>query len=553
MSSPESQDAPIRAPEIDGAVAWLNVDRPLSLKALRGKVVLLDFWTYGCINCIHILPDLKRLEAKYGAELVVIGVHSPKFDNEKSTENLRNIIRRYEIPHPVANDAEFRIWRAYTVRAWPSQVLIDPAGYIVGAASGEGHAEQFDRAIAAVIHVFDERKELDRRPLPAVLAPLDGVSEGVAEGAGGATGTVAAPSPASLKFPGKLLADQEGGRLFIADSNHHRVLICALPGAAASAAGEDALVLSVIAVVGTGEAGSADGAFDVATFNRPQGLALVGDTLFVADTENHLVRAVDLASQRVRTVAGTGRQARWNGGEGGAAAETSLNSPWDLEPYDGRLLFIAMAGPHQIWMLDIARGLIWPYAGSGQEARVDGAVDDAAFAQPSGISIASGGAAAGQAGEAGEIGAVMYVADAESNIIRAIDLPPNNIVRTLAGGDLFDFGDIDGTGDTVRLQHPLGVQAHGDLVYIADTYNHRLKVLDPRSGAVRAFAGDGRPGHEDGPAAKARFYEPAGLTVAGDSLFVADTNNHAIRRVDIKTGTVTTLRLRAQVQTQSGG
>ncbi len=155
-------EAPVRAPEIGGAVAWINVDQPLSLKALRGKVVLLDFWTYGCVNCMHVLPDLKRLERKYANELVVIGVHSPKFDNEKDVANLRKIVQRYDIKHPVAQDSDFRIWRAYTVRAWPTLVLIDPAGYLVGGASGEGHGEQFDQAIAAVIHVFEERGELDR-------------------------------------------------------------------------------------------------------------------------------------------------------------------------------------------------------------------------------------------------------------------------------------------------------------------------------------------------------------------------------------------------------
>jgi thiol-disulfide isomerase/thioredoxin/outer membrane protein assembly factor BamB len=532
MSS-STEDAPIRAPEIDGATAWLNIDRPLSLKALRGKIVLLDFWTYGCINCIHLLPELKRLEARYANELVVIGVHSPKFDNEKSTENLRQIVRRYEIPHPVANDAAFRIWRAYTVRAWPTQVLIDPAGYIVGAASGEGHAEQFDRAIAAVISVFEERGELDRRPLPLVLER--------------------APEPGPLMFPGKVLADPAGGRLFVADSNHNRILVCALPGhvgplpanvdplrnipplpGGEGAGGEGRLqpsdevdTLRVISVAGTGAAGRVDGGFDVATFHRPQGLALIGDTLFVADTENHVIRALDLEARVVTTVAGTGNQARWNG-EGGAATQQSLNSPWDLAAYDGRLLFIAMAGAHQIWMLDPSRGLVWPYAGSGREARADGVLDAAAFAQPSGVVIE---------------GSVMYVADAESNIIRAIDLPPTNTVRTLAGGDLFDFGDVDGTGDAVRLQHPLGVAVHDGRVLVADTYNHRLKALDPRTGAVRALAGDGRPGHEDGPALQARFSEPGGLTAAGWQLFVADTNNHAVRRVDLRTGAVTTLRL----------
>ena len=223
------EEGPVRAPELAGAVAWLNVDAPLTLKALRGKVVLLDFWTYGCINCVHVLPDLKRLEAKYANELVVIGVHSAKFPNEKVTENLRRIVQRYDIHHPVANDAEMSVWRAYTVRAWPTQVLIDPAGYIVGAASGEGHGEQFDRAIAAVIQVFEERGELDRRPLDQFL------QQG-SQKADAATAAAATNSP--LMFPGKVLADEAGGRLFIADSNHHRVLICAL--------GDDARVLDVV-------------------------------------------------------------------------------------------------------------------------------------------------------------------------------------------------------------------------------------------------------------------------------------------------------------------
>ncbi len=494
-------EAPVRAPEIDGAVAWINVDKPLSLKALRGKVVLLDFWTYGCVNCMHVLPDLKRLERKYANELVVIGVHSPKFDNEKDVANLRKIVQRYDIKHPVAQDSDFRIWRAYTVRAWPTLVLIDPAGYLVGGASGEGHGEQFDRAIAAVIHVFEERGELDRRPLASVLAS-------------------AAPAETThkdaLMFPGKVLADGASGRLFVADSNHHRIVVATLDG-------------DVQAIAGTGEAGRQDGRFDSATFYRPQGLALSSDggTLYVADTENHLIRALDLAGGTVTTVAGTGTQARQYG-NGGAALETSLNSPWDLVAH-GPLLFIAMAGPHQIWMLDPTRGLAWPYAGSGQEARVDGSIDEAAFAQPSGLTIGD---------------TVMYVADAESNIIRAIDLPPVNQVRTLAGGDLFEFGDRDGVGDAVRLQHPLGVAHHNGRVYIADTYNHRIKTLDPTTRRVETFAGTGRPGLQDGAAAAAQFYEPGGLTISGNKLYVADTNNHAIRVIDLQTQVVATLDLR---------
>jgi sugar lactone lactonase YvrE len=332
--------------------------------------------------------------------------------------------------------------------------------------------------------------------------------------------TGAAIGNGPLMFPGKVLGDERGGRLFIADSNHHRVMICGLP----SASGSDGV--SVMEVVGTGEPGGDNGAFDRATFRTPQGLALSGDggTLYVADTGNHLIRAIDLNARTVRTAAGTGQQAR-GPSDGGAASSTPLSSPWDLVVH-GPLLFIAMAGTHQIWMLDATRGLIWPYAGSGREARADGSVDDAAFAQPSGLTIGDG---------------TMFVADSESNIIRAIELPPVNRVTTLAGGDLFDFGDKDGTGDAVRFQHPLGIAHHNNAIYIADTYNHRIKRLDPRTRRVATFAGTGRPGHQDGPAATAQFYEPGGLTVAGDRLYVADTNNHAIRAIDLRTTEVMTL------------
>ncbi len=199
----------VRAPEITGGRGWLNTDKPLSLAALKGKVVLLDFWTYGCINCIHIIPDLKRLEAKYPRELVVIGVHSAKFDNEKETENIRRIIMRYEIEHPVYNDADFRVWQSYGVRAWPTQVLIDPAGYVIGAISGEGNYDPIDQAIAKTVEEFRKRGELNEEPLKLSLER-------------------AKVGDLPLAFPGKILADATSDRLFIADSNHNRIVITKL-------------------------------------------------------------------------------------------------------------------------------------------------------------------------------------------------------------------------------------------------------------------------------------------------------------------------------------
>jgi len=508
----EEERGPVRAPELDGAVAWLNTPEPLTLARLRGKVVLLDFWTYGCINCLHVLPDLQRLQATFGDALVVIGVHAGKFDNERQTGNIARTLQRLGIRHPVANDARFEIWQRYTVRAWPTQVLIDPRGYVVGTATGEGHGAQLEEAIAAVIAVFEPEGTLDRTPRR--LSPQDTAHDG------------------PLAFPGKVMADAEHSRLFIADTQHHRIVQADLTG-------------RVERVFGSGRPGRDDGEAASASLRGPQGMARVGDTLWVADAGNHLIRSVDLASGRVTTRAGTGRQATWQQSDGGAALETSLNSPWDLA-WDGRLLFIAMAGPHQLWLLDPERdsgaasgpGLVLRYAGSGGEGRHDGHVDEAAFAQPSGLALA---------------GRTLYVADAEASIIRAVELPPSNIVRTAAGGDLFEFGDRDGTGDAVRLQHPLGlcVAATDQLrdgsaatVLVADTYNHRLKQFDPATGSVRRWVGSGRPGHVDGAAQDAAFYEPGGLSAAGRHVFVADTNNHAVRVVDVATGDVRTLDIR---------
>ncbi len=267
-----------------------------------------------------------------------------------------------------------------------------------------------------------------------------------------------------------------------------------------------------------------DGGFADATFYRPQGLALDGGHLYVADTENHVIRAIDLQTQRVTTIAGTGRMGSW-GAQGGAALETSLNSPWDLIVV-GRLLFVAMAGTHQMWLVDLDRRLTLPYAGSGREARVDGTIDEAAFAQPSGLAVAE---------------STLYVADSESNIIRAIELPPVNRVRTVAGGDLFEFGDRDGRGDAARLQHPLGLTWARGVLFIADTYNHKIKTLNPTTGDVRTYAGSGVEGLQDGAAASARFYEPGGVSATSKALFVADTNNHTIRRVLLDTGRVETV------------
>lgn len=477
---------------LEGGTGWIN-SGPIRLEELRGKIVLLDFWTYCCINCHHVLPDLARLEQKYKNELVVIGVHTAKFFAERDTENIRQKVREYQIKHPVINDADQVIWNRFGVESWPTLVLIDPEGKYLGSASGEGNFAVLDRAIGQLVARHKAKGDLNLTPL--VFFPE---SE--------------KPDNSPLSYPGKILADEKGRRLFIADTVHNRIVKTDLKGAAPQ-------------VIGSGSAGLVDGDYGKAEFNRPQGMCLVGDTLYVADTENHALRAVDLKAKKVSTVAGTGQQSHRNSG-GGSGKTTSLNSPWDVVLEHGtESLAIAMAGSHQIWRYDIASGNVSVWAGTGRENILDGPVLHAQFAQPSGLATD---------------GHHLFVADSEVSAIRAITLDRRPAVHTIVGMGLFEFDDRDGVGEEVRLQHALGVAYGNGKLYIADTYNNKIKVCDPKTRAVETLAGSRQPGSTDDPP---RFYQPGGLSIAGTNLYVADTNNSAIRVIDLKEGTLRTLEL----------
>lgn len=472
LAKGQGQDKPIEAPELEGGVAWLNTAKPITLKSLRGKIVLIDFWTLCCINCIHTLPDLAKLEKKYARELVVIGVHSPKFENEKETESIRKALLRYEVKHPVVNDANQRIWRTYGASGWPSLVLIDPEGNVVAARSGEGNYDLFDRLISQLVKVHKAKGTLDTKEFKPELAKE--------------------ASPEPLRFPGKVIADPALGRIFIADSTNHRIVITDMKG-------------KVLDVVGGNGPGMMDGTFSVASFNDPQGMALNGDKLIVADRKNHVLRSLDLKAKKVSRIAGTGTQGQDRDGRG-KALEVGLNSPWDVLVH-GKELFIALAGHHQIWRMDLEKETIAPFAGNGRETLRDGPLARSCFAQPSGLTTD---------------GKTLWVADSETSSIRALPLDGTGEVKTVVGLDLFEFGDIDGEGDKVRLQHALGVTYLDGVLYVADTYNNKLKTLDPQTRTSKAFL--------DG------LHEPGGLFAASDGkLYVADTNNHQILIVDPKT------------------
>ena len=442
---------------------------------------------------MHVFPQLRKLEKKYQRELAVIGVHSAKFPTEQETENVRMAILRYEIGHPVINDSQFKVWQTYGCRAWPTLMIIDPEGRVLGKHEGEIPHHAFDRLLGEMVKEYDAKGLMDRRPLDYKLESLES-------------------SP--LSFPGKVLADESLGRLFISDSNHNRIVQATLEG-------------EVVQTIGGVTPGLQDGDFVLAAFNHPQGLALDGDVLYVADTENHAIRSVDLAEGYVETLAGTGQQAPFGAGAG-ALKDSSLNSPWDLVMHQG-VLYIAMAGPHQLWFLDQAKNLVGPYAGTGQENIVDGPLASANLAQPSGITTD---------------GQALYFTDSETSSIRMADLDPGGRVRTIVGRGLFEFGDVDGAGSQVRLQHPLGICWHDGVLYVADAYNHKIKRVYSNTSSAITFLGTGSPGHQDGESKKAAFYEPGGVSVANGKLYVADTNNHAIRVADLESGEVGTLEIK---------
>ncbi len=446
---------------------------------------------------MHIIPDLKRLEAKYRDELMVIGVHSAKFSSEKETENIREAIERYDLEHPVINDKDYIVWNSYGVQAWPTVVLIDPAGKYVGARSGEGIYEPFDRAIGTLVQQFEGIGKLNRKPIKYTLDKEH--------------------KPKSvLSYPGKIAADAKSGRLFFTDSNHHRVIVSSLTGA-------------IQLVIGEGAPGLKDGDFETARFFRPQGICFdaVRNALYVADEENHAIRKIDLIANKVTTLAGSGRQAAWPP-TGGIGKSVDLSTPWDLTLTAPNSLYIAMAGTHQIWKLNLQTLKCEPFAGSARENLVDGPLADAQLAQPSGLTTD---------------GTKLIFADSEASAIRTADLSPNGRVATILGKGLFEFGDKDGMYPVARLQHPLGVAFHDGFVYVADTYNHKIKKVNPRTRTVVTLVGTGKRGMADGLAGKASFSEPNGLTFVGGKLYIADTNNHMIRVYDLASKLVSTLKL----------
>jgi len=421
-----------------------------------------------------VLPQLRKLEERFADVIAVVGVHSGKYIAERDTARIRDASIRLGATHPLLNDRQFRVWRSYAVRAWPTLVAIDPRGFVVGMSAGEFTADAVTPFVERVVATARADGSLREGPLHFPVEPPSA-------------------TPGDLAFPGKIAID--GERIAVADSGHHRVLVGRLE--------QEGLRMRVEHVVGSGGEGFADGIR--AAFRYPQGLTFAGDVLYVADAGNHAVRAIELASGTVRTVAGTGTQLRTSRD----LAAGALSSPWDLA-LAGDTLHVAMAGNHQLWSIDLRTGIAAHRTGSGAEELHDGSHAEAALAQTMGLTLA---------------GETLLAADAESSAIREVDLDASGGVRTIVGTGLFDFGDVDGTGDAVRLQHPQGVTVAPDgRVVVCDSYNDSLRWLDRAERRVTTWVRG--------------LHEPGGIAAGARGAYVADTNAHRVVVVGWGSGNV---------------
>ena len=476
--------ARVRAPELTGKGGWLNTGgAALGLRDLRGSIVILDFWTFCCVNCLHVLDELRELEERHRDTVVIVGVHSPKFVHEAEHQAVADAVERYGVAHPVLDDPELATWRQYAVRAWPTLVVVDPEGYVVAQHAGEGHAHALEALVARLEEEHAAKGTLRRGSGPYV-APE--------------------PAPTDLRFPGKVLALPGSGHYLVSDSTRHALVELAADGE------------SVVRRIGSGERGLVDGDAGSARFSEPQGLALLPDgSVLVADTVNHALRRLDLESGRVTTVAGTGRQ-WWQGAPtAGEAREVDLSSPWDVAWFEDRV-WIAMAGVHQLWTYDPAAGRVAAAAGTTNEGLVDGPAGEAWFAQPSGLAVSGGR---------------LWVADSETSALRWVERssgaspgrypqPEGYVVRTAVGTGLFDFGHRDGPAGQALLQHPLGVTGLPDgSVAVSDTYNNALRRYDPATGEVSTLATELR--------------EPSGAAVVDGDIVVVESAAHRLTRMHL--------------------
>lgn len=486
----------MRPPEFPADAVWLNTNEPLSFQKLKGHLVILDFWTYCCINCLHVLVELKALEKKYADKpVIVVGVHAAKFTNEGEVNQIQKAIERYQIEHPVVVDTEFHIWKSYAIRAWPSFVVVGPDGKITQVASGEGIYEPFDQLISKALKdpKFKKHWVSDQQKVSNLKSTSSYQKE-------------------KLQFPAKFTLDAQKNQVWIANTNCHQVLGYQL--------NQDLSHGELIAKVGSGNEGYQDGSFKQACFAFPQGLCFGEEQeLFIADTQNHVIRKLDLTNQTVKTLVGDGKKARMPFHQ--MTNHQSLSSPWDLCLINQKL-FIALAGTHQLAIYDLQQQKITQIVGNGYEGILDGSWPNAHLAQPSGIVCDVDNNR-------------VYFVDSETSAIRFLDLATQQ-VQTLIGQGLFDFGHRDGFFDDALLQHAIGLAIHQNLLFVADTFNHAIRVLDLNTNQIKTFYHQ-----KDGPYALDEPHDV--IWHPSKVLLLLDTNNHRLLKLSLETSKVSQVLL----------
>ncbi len=463
----------VLVPELTDQLEWVNRKRPVTLAGLRGKVVLLYFWSAGSVNARHSLADLRYLENNFEDELAVIGLHSPKFTREKSLQHVRDAVSRLDLRHPVANDPEFLVWQEYGVTRWPTFALIDVEGNLRYMVSGEGRRQELDGYISELVEEAVLHDVLNYEPIE--LKPSDRPN-GV------------------LAFPGAVMVHDE--RLYIVDSGNHRVLECGADG-------------GVMRQFGSGNPGFWDGVTRDAGFHSPAGICYYRDSLYVADCGNHAIRKIGLLSGEVETLIGNGSQGCEREGEFSSLKSVKLNSPVDLAEHKG-MLYLSMAGQHQVWRVDLGQTSARVEAGQGLSGIRDGAGLQSRFSEPRGLA-------------AGEDG--LYVVDAANSALRRMQYR-GAAVSTLVGKGGFFHGDRDGQRSKAQLQYPTGISIdrRSGLVWLADTYNNKIRCYDPGSAQVTT------------PLVDYEFNEPRDVAIGGSVMWVANTNAHEIVLVNLENG-----------------
>ena len=462
------------------ADSWLNSDRPLTQDDLRGRVLVLHFWSRNCIECVESAAAISQIEAENQGKLSVIGIFSPKLDAEKERQVAASLLHRRGLRQLTALDKDFRVWREFSVRDWPTTMLIDPLGHIFARYSGKIDLRKFRGDLERLLSTFPKPRVDPPLPYRFIVGPESELAS-------------------VMRFPAKVSG--ENGVLWVADSANHRVL------------GMDEYSGKILHVIGEGIPGLKDGDFRQARFRYPRGILAHKGRIFVSDTGNHALRRIDLGRRQVVRVAGTGVRGLWSEFQRGKALETPLDTPLDLALAPaGKNIYVSMAGPHQIWSFDPDRGELARAWGNGKEGSEDGPNPMVEFMQPTGMVA---------------VGKEFYLTDAIANSLRRIG--KDGAVKTLIGGELSSFGFSDGGIDRGTMQSPEAVgQELGGLV-LADALNHAIRFYDSEKRSLSTLVGGQGPGHADGSFAEARLFEPSGIYSHGGKVFIADSGNHAIR------------------------